>query len=243
MKTQPVSFKGFSKEIFNFFSDLEKHNNIDWFHKNRDRYQNFVVEPTKAFITDLAPFLNQLNKAIRTEPKFNETIMRINKDMRFAKGEPYRNYWLIHFGRFKLDSEFFIYFDSSEASMGIFINRSKEENHFFRRNLEKYPKEIKEVFSSYKLNREFSFHYFAKMETVKHIAKFDAEKHFEELGKYDMWMLQNAKKIPAGVLYSDKIILEMIKMVSRLYPLYCFAFSPQPLKELQRFENDFGEVV
>jgi uncharacterized protein (TIGR02453 family) len=243
LKNELIPFSGFNKDIFNFFSDLEKNNNVEWFHKNKERYQNNVVTPTKAFISDLAPFLNQLNPAIRTEPKFNETIMRINKDMRFSKGDPYRNYWLIHFGKFKLDSEFFIYFDSVEAAMGIFINRLKEEHLYFRNNLEKYPKEIKEVFSKYKINNQFSFYYFAKMNPTKLISKFDAAKHFEELGKHDMFLLQNVKKIPTKILFSDKILLEMINMISQLYPLYCFAISPQPLKELQRFEDNFGEVV
>ena len=243
MKTDIIPFNGFNKDVFAFFSELEKHNNVKWFHKNKERYKNNIVLPTKSFITELAPFLNQLNPAIRTEPKFNETIMRINKDMRFSKGDPYRNYWLIHFGKFKLDSEFFIYFDSVEAAMGIFINRSKEEHFHFRENLKKYPKEIKEIFSKYRINNLYSFYYFAKMEPTRLIAKFDANKHFDELEKHEMFLLQNAKKISNRILFSDKILLEMIKMISQLYPLYCFAVSPQPLNELQRFEENFGELV
>lgn len=243
MKDLRDEFKGFSKELFSFFSDLEMHNNLEWFHKNKERYQGFVVEPTKAFVIEMQPFLNRLNPAIRTEPKFNETIMRINKDMRFAKGDPYRNYWLIHFGRFKLDSEFFLYFDSGSADMGIFINRSKEERHYFRQNLEKYEKEIREVCSRYKINGNYSFYYFAKMEPTKLISKFDAEKHIDKFYEHEMFLLQNAKPISKKVLFSGNIVIEMIKMISRLYPLYCYAFSPQPLKELQRFEDEFGEVV
>ncbi|MDP2037078.1 MAG: DUF2461 family protein [Ignavibacteria bacterium] len=243
MKKELPKFSGFSKETFSFFADLEKHNNVEWFHKNKERYQNFVVEPTKAFITELAPFLNRLNPAIRTEPKFNETIMRINKDMRFAKGDPYRNYWLIHFGRFKLDSEFFLYFEAGSSDMGIFLNRSKEDKLYFRQNLEKYEKEIREVCAKYKINGNYSLHYFEKMSTIKLFGKFDAEKHLDKFYDYDMFLLQSVKKIPQKVLFSENIVIEMIKMISRLYPLYCFAISPQPLKELQRFEDEFGEVV
>lgn len=243
MKSQPKQFSGFSKEIFSFFTDLENHNNVEWFHKNKERYQSFVVEPTKAFVTELSPFLNRLNPAIRTEPKFNETIMRINKDMRFAKGDPYRNYWLIHFGRFKMDSEFFLYFETGSSDMGIFINRSKEEKHYFRQNLEKYEKEIREVCSKYKINGNYSFYYFAKMAPTKLIAKFDAEKHIDKFYEHDMFLLQSAKPISQKILFSENIVIEMIKMISRLYPLYCFAISPQPLKELQRFEDEFGEVI
>ncbi len=243
MKSQPEQFNGFSKEVFSFFTDLEKNNNVEWFHKNKERYQSFVVEPTKAFVTELAPFLNRLNPAIRTEPKFNETIMRINKDMRFAKGDPYRNYWLIHFGRFKLDSEFFLYFEAGSSDMGIFLNRSKEEKHYFRQNLEKYEKEIREVCTRYKINGNYSLHYFEKMSIIKLLAKFDAEKHIGRLREHDMFLLQSNKPVSQKILFSENIVIEMMKMISRLYPLYCFAISPQPLKELQRFEDEFGEVI
>ncbi|KAF0151587.1 MAG: hypothetical protein FD143_1720 [Ignavibacteria bacterium] len=243
MKNSAAVFSGFSNGIFSFLTDLKKHNNVEWFHKNKECYQNFVVEPSKAFVTEMQPFLNRLNPAIRTEPKFNKTIMRINKDMRFAKGEPYRNYWLIHFGRFKLDSEFFLYFEAGSAEMGIFINRSQEGKHCFQQNLEKYKKEIREVCAKYKINGNYSFYYFAKMEPTKLIAKFDAEKHFDKFYEYEMFLLQSVKPVAQKVLFSNTIVIEMIKMILCLYPLYCFAISPQPLKELRRFEDEFGEVV
>lgn len=243
MKSEKILFKGFSEELFKFLRSLEKNNSVEWFHKNKERYQNFLVEPAKAFITEMAPFLNRLNPAIRTEPKFNETIMRLNKDMRFAKGSPYRNYLLIHFGRFKLDSEFFLYFEPNEVDMGLFINQSKGENLYFRQNLVKYRKEILEVFKKYGLNNKYSFHYFKKGEPLQGLAKFDAEKHFDMFEKYEMILLQRVKTPSPKILYSDAIVVEMMDMISKLYPLYCFTISPQPLKELQKFEENFGEII
>lgn len=243
MKYDTGLFNGFSKELFKFLHNLEKNNSVDWFHKNKDLYQKFLVEPAKAFVIDLAPFFNRLNPAIRTEPKFNKTLMRMNKDMRFAKGEPYRNYFLIHFGRFKLDSEFFLYFEAGKAQMGLFINQTKGENLYFRQNLSKYKNEIQNIFEKNNLNNKFSFHYFKKMETVKAVAKFDVNKHFELLEKHDMILLQKVKMPSSKMLNSSAIILEMIRMVSSLYPLYCFSISPQPLKELQKFEDNFGEIA
>jgi hypothetical protein len=166
----------------------------------------------------------------------------MNKDMRFAKGEPYRNYFLIHFGRFKLDSEFFLYFEAGEAQMGLFINRSKSENLFFRQNLLKYKSEIIRIFAEYDLNNSYSFEYFQKMNTVRAVAKFNAEKHIGLFDNYEMILLQRARKPSLKMLSSDVIIIEMIKMVSSLYPLYCFAISPQPLKELQKYEENFGKA-
>ncbi len=239
MKSVSGLFNGFSSELFKFLDDLRKNNSVDWFHKNKERYQKFLVEPSKAFVTELAPFFNRLNPAIRTEPKFNQTLMRMNKDMRFAKGEPYRNYFLIHFGRFKLDTEFFLYFEANEAQMGLFINQTKGDNLYFRQNLSKHRNEIQNIFEKYKLNNKFSFHYFKKMETIKAVSKFDAEKHFELFEKHDMILLQRAKTPSSKTLSSGKVVIDMIEMVLSLYPLYCFSISPQPLKELRFFEENF----
>jgi uncharacterized protein (TIGR02453 family) len=235
------SFTGFNKDIFSFFDELEKNNNLEWFDKNRSRYQKNIVEPTKNFIEQLSPFLNRLNPSIRNEPKFNETIMRINKDLRFSKGEPYRNYWLIHFGRFKMDSEFFLYFEASGSDLGLFINRSKGDNLFFRKNFEKYKKEIAYVFEKYKINKNYALYSLGK-EGPQEIKKyFDANKDLALLEQMEMFILQ--KSIPKKILFSDKIVFEMIKTISQLYPLYCFCISQNPLKELNRFEEEFGEMV
>ena len=239
MISAPGVFSGFNRELFKFLSDLGKNNSVDWFHKNKERYQKYLVEPSKSFVTELAPFFNRLNPAIRTEPKFNETLMRMNKDMRFAKGEPYRNYFLIHFGRFKLDSEFFLYFEANEVQMGLFINKSKGENLYFRKNLENYKDDIKNLFPKNDLNNKYSFHYFKKMETIRASAKFNADKHFEFFEKHDMILLQKVKMPSARSLSSGMIILEFIEMVLSLYPLYCFAISPQPIKTLRAFEENF----
>jgi len=243
LKIESGPFAGFSKELFRFLKDLEKNNSVEWFHNNRDRYQEYLVEPAKAFVTEMAPFFSRLNPSVRTEPKFNKTLMRINKDMRFAKGEPYRNYFLIHFGRFKLDSEFFIYFEADKVQMGLFLNRSNGENLIFRQNLLKYKKEIISLFDKYDLNNRFSFDYFRKSETVQAAAKFNADKHMDLFEKHDMIILHKAKKPSLKILASAAIVVEMINMISSLYPLYCFAISPNPLAELQKFEDNFGMVT
>jgi Conserved hypothetical protein (DUF2461) len=242
LKAEAVKFEGFRPGLFKFLKDLEKKNSVEWFHANDERYRTFLVGPAKAFISELAPFLNHLNPAIRTEPKFNQTIMRLNKDMRFAKGEPYRASLLIHFGKFKLDSEFYIYFEPGSYSMGLFINRSDEEGHFFRRNQVRYAGEIKEICARYKIDNNYSLSYLGKKPT-KLIPKFSGAKNYDSLDASDHLLFEKIKLPPEKVLFSDEIIGEMMKMISLLYPLYCFAISPKPLKELARFEDNFGEQV
>lgn len=242
MKQAEQKFTGFDKGLFKFLKDLKKNNKTEWFHSNKERYQQFLVAPAKAFIVEMAPFLNRLNPAIRTEPQFNKTIMRLNKDMRFAKGEPYRAFLLVHFGRFKLDSEFYIYFEPDSYETGMFINNSEGENLYWGKNLTKYKKEIIGVCKKYKINVNYSLSDLDDDMSVV-AKKIDAEKHSDKLANIRYILLQQNKKPAEKTLYSDSIIDHMIRMISQLYPLYCFAVSPQPLKELQRFEDEFGEIV
>lgn len=241
MKTiEPNQFNGFQPQLFSFFEGLEKNNSKIYFDKHREEYEQFVVKPAKAFITTLAPFLEQLNPSIRREPKFNQTIMKLSKDMRFSKGVPYKTFLLIHFGRFKMDSEFYVYFDKAGAQYGMFLNNSKEENLFFKKNLEKYEKEIAKVFIDYKLNNQLSLTEMKK-EMVLVRKKFDFSKDGNLLQKMKFILLEKTI-IPKEkkIISSPNFINDIIKTFSRLYPLYCFAISEQPLKLLAKFEEHMG---
>lgn len=241
MSEDQTIFKGFGDEIFNFLRDLEKNNNIDWFHKNKDRYQNVLVNPARLFVTELAPILNRLNPAIRTEPKFNQTLMRLNKDMRFAKGAPYKNYFLIHFGRFKLDSEYFLYFDPNGTDLGIFLNKSDDENLYFSQNFNSYKNEIREIFKEYKLNNKFSLHHMDSKEPTEVLKSFNAEKHLSILADYKYILLQ-LNKFDKKQVATDNLLPLCVKVFSNLYPLLCFAYFPDPLKEIEKFKESFGII-
>ena len=235
-------FNGFNKDTFAFLSELEKNNNTKWFAKNKERYQGNIVIPAKSFVSAIGQFFTQLNPAIRTEPKFNKTLMRINKDMRFVKDTPYKTYFLIHFGRFKMDSEFYLYFDKSGADYGIFLNAENGDNLYFSQNLEKYPAEIANTFKNYKLNTRFDLHELKK--TPQRIQKnFSAEKHFDQLKKSKYLLLEKEIPLKDKIIYSADILTLLIKNYASLYPLYCFTISPQPFKLIERFEELMGVPV
>jgi len=44
----------FSLKSFEFFEELERNNNRDWFLKNKSRYENEVREPMLAFIAGVS---------------------------------------------------------------------------------------------------------------------------------------------------------------------------------------------
>ena len=243
MKNDIPAFSGFSKDVFKFLNDLTNNNNTKWFNKNRERYENDLVQPARSFVIEMSEFFNRLNPAIRTEPKFNKTLMRINKDMRFTKGEPYRNYFLIHFGRFKMDTEFYIYFDPDNFDYGLFINNSDDQNNFFfKKNIKRYRKEFLKLLDNYGINNKYELLELGK-DSREIEKKFNANKHLDILVELKMAILQKSLKQQDKKIYSPNFVLEAIKTFSNLYPVYCFSVSPQPLKLIEDFEEQFGNIV
>jgi uncharacterized protein (TIGR02453 family) len=241
--TQAIQqFEGFHPGAFKYLKGLEKNNNARWFAEHRDEYENHLVNPAKSFITTIAPFFNHLNPAIRTEPKFNQTIMRISNDMRFSKGEPYRNYFLVHFGRFKMDSEFYLYFDKTGITFGLFLNNTEGEELYFKKNLDEYRNEIIQLFTTYKLNSKFSLHSIHKKPELI-INKFNADKHLDTLSSVKHILLETGFELEKKQIYTAEILTKIVKTYSRLYPLYCFAITPDPIKLLESFEENMGVVI
>ncbi len=73
-------FTGFTRDAFSFWKGLEKHNNREWFQGHKDTYEQAVRRPMHLLIEELAPLYGP------------GRLSRINKDMRFAKEKPYKNY-------------------------------------------------------------------------------------------------------------------------------------------------------
>jgi len=237
-------FSGFKKDGLKFLGQLEKekNNNLIWFSKNRNRYQDNIVQPAKSFVTAIGQFFNHLNPSIRTEPKFNKTLMRINKDMRFSKGIPYKTYFLIHFGRFKMDSEFYVYLYKNGIQYGIFLNNSVGDDLYLNDNLTKYRKELIAACKEFKINNKFTFYELHKTPELV-MSSFNASKNFDMLPGKKYILLEKEIALNNKLIYSPDFLSEAIKTFSNLYPLYCFAISPNPLKLIDDFEDRMGIAV
>ena len=202
-------------------------------------YEGELVIPSKSLVTSIGPFFNQLNPSVRTEPKFNSTLMRINKDMRFAKGAPYKNYFLVHFGRFKMDSEFYVYLDKTGLSYGLFINNTVGDNLHFTENISKFKNNIEDVFLKYKLEGKYNLNTFDKEPDLLR-KNFKFVKDAKLLADTKFILLEKNLSVEDKIIYSSNLLTELIKAFSKLYPLYCFAISPDPLSLLMEFEENLG---
>jgi len=95
----PQNFKGFPKELFTFLRQLKKNNNREWFHANKDRYKQFIVEPMTAFITDMGDRFDKMHVRFIADPRpHGGSMFRIYRDTRFSNDKrPYKTHAACHF--------------------------------------------------------------------------------------------------------------------------------------------------
>lgn len=75
-------------QLFDFFRDLSRHNERDWFLAHKEQYETFVKKPLQAFASDWALRLQKLSRHLD-----EGRMMRINRDIRFsADKSPYRTH-------------------------------------------------------------------------------------------------------------------------------------------------------
>ena len=78
----------FTQGFLSFFAELEKNNNTQWFHANKQRYEQDVKLPLTNLVTDIIEQMQSEGEAIEVTAK--DCILRVNRDIRFSKDKsPY----------------------------------------------------------------------------------------------------------------------------------------------------------
>jgi uncharacterized protein (TIGR02453 family) len=82
----------FTPELFNFLTQLKRHNNREWFQANKHKYELDVRDPFLKFIEDFRPRLHQISPHfIADSRRSGGSLLRIYRDMRFRPdGDPYQ---------------------------------------------------------------------------------------------------------------------------------------------------------
>jgi uncharacterized protein (TIGR02453 family) len=89
----------FRPELFAFLRQLKRHNNRDWFAKNKQRYEEVVRDPALTFISNFAPQLQKLSPHFVADPRPTRgSLFRIYRDTRFSHDKrPFKTHVGIHF--------------------------------------------------------------------------------------------------------------------------------------------------
>lgn len=89
----------FGKELFRFLKDLEKHNDREWFQKNKARYEAEARDPMLHFVAAFGRPLAGISRHFEADPRpVGGSMFRIYRDTRFAKDKsPYKTHVAAHF--------------------------------------------------------------------------------------------------------------------------------------------------
>jgi uncharacterized protein (TIGR02453 family) len=106
-----TAFGGFPPETIRFLRELRANNHKAWFDAHRGDYAAFWLAPAKAFVVAAGQQLAELAPGIQAEPRVLGSILRINRDTRFARGAaPYKDhldFWFWEGDRRRAVSGFF----------------------------------------------------------------------------------------------------------------------------------------
>lgn len=89
----------FTPEAFKFLRQLKRNNDREWFARNKERYQQHVVTPALAFISDFAPHLQKISPFFVADARPSRgSLFRIYRDTRFSPDKrPFKTHIGIHF--------------------------------------------------------------------------------------------------------------------------------------------------
>lgn len=140
-----TAFTGFSPNSLAFFEGLAANNNRAWFEAHRDEYEDYLMEPLRALVSDLAAPMLAIDPDLITVPAVDKTISRIYRDTRFSRNKSsYKTRLWISFKRLSPDWKtapcffFEISADGYRYGMG-FYSASRETMDNLRRFIETKP--------------------------------------------------------------------------------------------------------
>jgi uncharacterized protein (TIGR02453 family) len=89
----------FRPELFDFLRQLKRHNDREWFARNKARYLEVVLDPALLFIASFGPHLRRLCPHFVADPRPTRgSLFRIYRDTRFSPDKrPFKTHVGIHF--------------------------------------------------------------------------------------------------------------------------------------------------
>lgn len=110
-----------TNDLFHFLEDLQANNTREWFEANKDRYEESVREPLRAFIRAFAPRLEAISPFfVASDKKAGGSLFRIHRDVRFSSDKsPYKTNAGVQFrhenGRDAHAPGFYLHLDCAEC--------------------------------------------------------------------------------------------------------------------------------
>ena len=145
-------FTGFPEETMQFFLDIRFHNNVTYYNENKERYLRDVQAPFYEFISDMIPYMQEIDP--QTEIRPYKCLARLRRDTRFSRDKsPYRDHLWITFRRAAEPREgsinYWFELGPSGTGWGLgFWGENKPVMERFRREIVANPARISGIINS-----------------------------------------------------------------------------------------------
>jgi uncharacterized protein (TIGR02453 family) len=120
-------------QLFDFLRDLRNHNDREWFHANKQRYERDVRDPLLAFIGDAAAPLARISREVLADPRpTGGSLFRVYRDTRFSKDKtPYKTHAAAQFrhraGKDVHAPGFYVHLEPGDVFVGAGLWRPESE--------------------------------------------------------------------------------------------------------------------
>lgn len=163
----------FTKDAINFYENLKKNNNKEWFAENRHIYDTIVIPQAKEYIIDMGQKLKTIVPDINYAPKIDGSIFRIHKDARINKGKaPFKTHLGIIFwtGNARLENPcFYLHIEPPFYYTGVGMAKFEKDVLLSYRELvnnKKYSKTLEDIKNTAEKN-----YYNINGDTLKNVPK------------------------------------------------------------------------
>ena len=201
--------KYFTDDFIHFFQELENNNNKEWFHDNKKRYEASVKKPFESFVSAL---IEAVSKHEKLDILAKDCILRINRDMRFAKDKtPYnlhRTAFISNGGRKNknLPGLFIRMSPELVGVMGGCFGPDKYQLYAIRAAIQNAPSEINQLRNEKTFKRNFGD---IRGNTIKRVPKEFKESAAKEpliLNKQYYYMREDKSDLITSDMLLDKIM-------------------------------------
>jgi uncharacterized protein (TIGR02453 family) len=221
--TKPI----FSKEIFQFFRELDRNNKKVWMDSNRERYQETVVLPFRRLCEELSPAILKLDPRFDALGRRGANFSRINRDIRFAKDKtPYHLHMYLKFtvplpGEMKSGQLYAgISSDTVTAGFRIYAEPKRKLSSIAliaEPRIAQNPKWLAR--QKKRLNKKYDSYWY---KTIKgEWTKNDGWPTAAEWPKLQAWIVR--KKVPLAAATRVSFPIDVAKIFRDVYPLLKFA--------------------
>ena len=119
-------FEGFPPQVLQFYAQLRENNRKEWFEKRRSDFEEYSLQPARAFVEAMGQRLSLLVPHIQADPRVNRSLFRIYRDTRFSKDKtPFKTHlaiWMWEGRRKRMEcSGFYFHLEPERVMVGIGI--------------------------------------------------------------------------------------------------------------------------